>query len=671
MPLPAPKLDDRRFQDIVDQAKSMIPLYCPEWTDHNVSDPGIALIELFAWMTDMLLYRVNQVPDKMYVKFLELIGITLHPPRAAVAPLTFYLSAPQPTDVVIAAGTEVATVRTETSAAITFTTEQALAIHPANIKGAYTRRPGATGSAWITHDLRELLLPGKQIPLFPEEPAPGDAFYLALDKDLGNHVLALVVGCETAGGAGVDPRDPPLEWQVWQGEPARWAPCELEYDGTGGFNYSGEIILHTSTMVEREFHEAGFYAPRAYWLRCRLTEPRPGQGAYRSSPAIERLDAQSRGGTVNGRHAITVTDELLGTSDGSPGQTFTLQHTPVLALDPERDVLAVASPTGDVEHWTAVPDFGESQAHDRHFTVDSMAGTLTLGPSLLQPDGTLFHFGAVPSKGSVLKMSRYQYGGGVIGNVPRGTLRVLKSAVPYVREVTNQLPARGGLDAQTLEDAKLRAPHALRTRTRAVTVDDFVYLAEQVPGVQRAHCLAPGAQPGAPIDPRPGQVYVLVLPRIEEAAGYLSPERLTLSAELRAQIMRYLDERRLLTTTLEVRQPQYIWVSVRATLRVPERSHSALLREVREEAERALYRYLNPYVGGPRGTGWPFGRDLHLPEIYGVLQRVASVEFVEDVQLTVQESDSAMERRQVDMRLTLPPHAVVCSGPHQVAVVTR
>src|SRR6185437_4962027 len=135
MALPTPILDDRRFQDIVDEAKSRIPRYCPEWTDHNVSDPGIALIELFAWMTDMLLYRVNQVPDKMYVKFLELIGVTLQQPRAAVAPLTFYLSAPQPTDVVIAAGTEVATVRTDTSPAITFTTEQALTIRPAGIVG--------------------------------------------------------------------------------------------------------------------------------------------------------------------------------------------------------------------------------------------------------------------------------------------------------------------------------------------------------------------------------------------------------------------------------------------------------------------------------------------------------------------------------------------------------
>src|SRR3954465_10405956 len=108
MPLPTPQLDDRRFQDIVDQAKSLIPQYCPEWTDHNVSDPGVALVELFAWMTDLLLYRVNQVPDKMYTAFLEMIGVRLEPPRAARAPITFYLSAAQPGEVKIPEDTEIA-----------------------------------------------------------------------------------------------------------------------------------------------------------------------------------------------------------------------------------------------------------------------------------------------------------------------------------------------------------------------------------------------------------------------------------------------------------------------------------------------------------------------------------------------------------------------------------
>jgi len=89
--IPSPKLDDRTFQDIVDEAVSMIPRYAPEWTNHNPSDPGITLLELAAWMTDLLLQRLNQVPEKNYVAFLNLLGIKLRAPRAAKALLQFSL----------------------------------------------------------------------------------------------------------------------------------------------------------------------------------------------------------------------------------------------------------------------------------------------------------------------------------------------------------------------------------------------------------------------------------------------------------------------------------------------------------------------------------------------------------------------------------------------------
>ena len=97
MPLPAPNLDDLRFQtDLVDEARRRIIRYCPEWTDYNLSDPGITLIELFAWMTEQLVYRLNRVPEKNYVKFLEMLGVHLQPASSARAELTFYLSVPKP-----------------------------------------------------------------------------------------------------------------------------------------------------------------------------------------------------------------------------------------------------------------------------------------------------------------------------------------------------------------------------------------------------------------------------------------------------------------------------------------------------------------------------------------------------------------------------------------------
>ena len=85
MTLPMPHLDDRRFQGLVDDAKRLIAARCPEWSDHNVSDPGVTLIEAFAFMTDELVYRLNRVPDKLYIAFLDLIGTTLYPPTPATA----------------------------------------------------------------------------------------------------------------------------------------------------------------------------------------------------------------------------------------------------------------------------------------------------------------------------------------------------------------------------------------------------------------------------------------------------------------------------------------------------------------------------------------------------------------------------------------------------------
>ncbi|HYP23481.1 MAG TPA: type VI secretion system baseplate subunit TssF, partial [Actinomycetota bacterium] len=135
MTLPAPSLDDRRFQDLVDEAKRMVQQRCPEWTDHNVSDPGVTLIETFAFMVDQLLYRLNRVPDRLYVKLLDLVGVRRFPPTAATVDVTFRLSAPQPEPVVVPAGTEVATPRTDVQEPVTFTVVEPLTIPPCSLDG--------------------------------------------------------------------------------------------------------------------------------------------------------------------------------------------------------------------------------------------------------------------------------------------------------------------------------------------------------------------------------------------------------------------------------------------------------------------------------------------------------------------------------------------------------
>ena len=124
MRLPDIELDDRRFQDLVSEARMRIARACPEWTEHNVSDPGITLIELFAWMTEMTIYRLNRVPDKLHVALLELLGIRLDGPAAAQTSLRFRLAEVAKSPVLISAATEVGTPRTATEESIIFQVDE-------------------------------------------------------------------------------------------------------------------------------------------------------------------------------------------------------------------------------------------------------------------------------------------------------------------------------------------------------------------------------------------------------------------------------------------------------------------------------------------------------------------------------------------------------------------
>jgi len=240
MALQAPNLDDRKFQDIVSEARSKIPVYCPKWTDYNLSDPGVTLIELFAWMTDMILYRLNRVPEKNYIKFMDLIGLKLEPPQPAKADITFRLAAPQPQVVTIPEGTEVGTVRTETEESIVFTTDEDLTIIIPSHVYALTTPDGAAFTdcmaALKSSDLTA-------VSIFEAVPRENNALYLGYSQSLCAFSLMLTIDC-TIEGIGIDPRDPPLAWEYWDTEQGKWLPMRLESDSTGGLNTRGQVILY-------------------------------------------------------------------------------------------------------------------------------------------------------------------------------------------------------------------------------------------------------------------------------------------------------------------------------------------------------------------------------------------------------------------------------------------
>jgi len=644
MTLPAPNLDDRRFQDLVDEAKRMVQQRCPGWTDHNVSDPGVTLIELFAWMTDQLLYRLNRVPDRNYVKFLELIGVRLFPPTAARAPITFWLSAPQPETVVIPAGTEVATVRTGTQPAIVFSAVADLPLVTTEL-----RRAASTIAQGEVRDHTEALAMRTGFFSFDSVPKPGDALLIGLTEAAPACAVALRFSCRIEG-VGVDPDRPPLAWEAWTGD--EWRSCEVERDETGGLNRDGDVILH----LPADHAVSVIDQSRAGWLRARVVEPEEGVPPYSASPEILALQCSTIGGTVDGLNAELVSGEVVGTSEGLPGARFALRRTPIV---PGEDPLVVEVRDDDEwQEWAERPNVAQSGPDDRHFVLDRVAGEIEFGPAIRLADGSLRHYGAVPAKGASIRVPHYRSGGGAQGNVAKGALSVLKSSIPYVARVENRRAAQGGVDGETLESAKIRGPILLRTRERAVTTEDFEHISrEAAPEIARVRCLA--ADQAAD-----GVVRVLLVPSIEDDEGRIRFEQLLPTEQTLQAVARRLDETRLVGTRVVVEPPVYRGVTIVARLRARPRTDPDRLQQA---ALATLYRYFHPTRGGMNGDGWPFGRPILAGEVYSALQGVRGTELVEDVRVFGADPVTG-ERGKATDRLDVEPHALVFSYDHQIRV---
>ncbi|WP_405778512.1 putative baseplate assembly protein [Streptomyces sp. NBC_00859] len=648
MALPSPHLDDRRFQQFVDDAKRYIQQRAPEWTDHNVSDPGVTLVETVAHMADQIVYRLNRVPEKNHLAFLDLIGITLFPPSAARTDVTFWLSAPLDEAVRLPVGTEVATSRTESEEAVVFATERELTVYSSELAYLVVQRSGET-AADRTSELAE----GKDLLCFSESPRPGDCLMFGLTAAVPHCAVALTLDSRV-DGVGVDPRQPPLVWEAWTED--GWTVCEVDRDGTGGLNRPGEVVLHVPgghTRSRTGRREAG-------WLRCRVTEAAPGQPFYTTSPTVRSAEAFTIGGTTGAVHAETVRDEALGESTGLPGQRLRLAAAPVVGDVPPLN-LQIAERDGWTD-WHVVPHFAASGADDRHLTLDAATGEIAFGPSVREPDGTMRQYGAVPPKGAVIRARSYRTGGGRAGNVARGAVQVLRNSVPYVSEVVNREAARGGVDGETVAEAKARAPITLRAQDRAVTLRDYEELARRAaPETARITCLE-----GDSDEHGAHAVRVLVVPQaVPDPGGWLRFEQLVPGDTLLERITRYLDERRLLGTRLAVGPPYYQGVTVVATLHA---FRGADTDKVRRQAHEALYRHLDPLTGGAHGTGWPFGRPVQSGEVFAVLQRVPGVELVDEVLLHPADPLTG-KRGDATERIDLAPPALVFSFDHRVRVI--
>ena len=660
--LPSINLDDRTFQDLVSEARTRLQQQCPEWTEHNVSDPGITLIELFAWMTELTIYRLNRIPHKLHVELLELLGISLGPPRAAETELRFRLTGPATEAVEIPRGaTEVGTPRTANDESIVFQTTDDFTIQPLRPAAYVLSRDRQIKNIAVVDGVAKPST--SEEAAFSDPPLTGDALHLGFDGPIARLVLGIEVEASEARGAGVDPQDPPLHWEVSKGD-GEWARAEVLSDTTGGFNLgSGSVELQLPAV-------SGFQllgGQRLQWVRCRVDELSASgkvSGAYAHPPEIYSITAAPVGAQVPGAHSALVDTEILGPSDGTPGQRFSLRMSPVLPLE-KGESLEVQYP-GDRAWvaWEQRETLALSSHTDRHFALDLVTGQVEFGPAIHQPDGSWRQYGAVPPKGAMLRFTSYRYGGGRHGNVAADTLTMLKSSLAGIDTVANPTPARGGVDPESLSSARLRAAMEIRSRYRAVTAEDYEFLAgEASTRVARALCVPPHEG---------GPVLLYLVPHIDPADRQLSSEELLPGAALYKEVAEYLDERRTIGTTVELMPVSYRGVSIVVNVQT---TPSADVRRVEEDITHALYTYVNPIIGGSAhgpSAGWPFGRPLNQGELYGVVHAIDGVEFVKILRVYETNFETGeQDSKPVGSRVEIEPDELIASGTHIVKATRR
>lgn len=467
---------------------------------------------------------------------------------------------------------------------------------------------------------------------FVRPTAPETALYLGFDRPFAHRDTLLyiqVAPLEPGASLPQDAASRPPPKLVWEYSTDKgWAVLGAQ-DETRGFARSGLL----------QFIGPEHFAPRPalgrtqYWLRARLVE-----GSFPLMPRLGHVLTN----TVWASHSARMTEEVLGSSDGSANQTFTLSQRPVLA----GQRLEVRESEERWVPWSEVSDFHASGPEDRHYRLNRQTGEVRFG------DG---QYGRVPPRGvRNVRATEYLMGGGAAGNRPEGTVAQLKTTIAYVDAVTNREPSSGGANAESMEQVQERGPRQLRHGGRAVTAEDFEDLARIAsPAVARAKAITPRFNPILLArDPSPGSISDAG--RVEVVIVPFSPHPPpTPSLGLLQDVETYLRERSAPAGLLRVTGPDWIAVSTQVTL-VPTtlEGTDALLARVR----RALTDFLHPLTGGFGGTGWAFGELPRNSDIYRLVGSHPGVASVRLAFVSTPPQDHRSER------------TLVYSGTHTLAL---
>ncbi|MDZ4797553.1 MAG: putative baseplate assembly protein [Bryobacteraceae bacterium] len=685
MPIRPPALDDRNFEDLVQELVARIPAHTPEWTNPRLGDPGRTLIELFAWLTDTLLYRVNLIPERQRLAFLRLLGAQMKPAVAARGLVSVKLNEPDATDALVLRS--LATI----SAPAPFETLTELSVLPvtseAYIKRAPTEKESATFANLVQgldrlFGLNGAATPYVTTPVFPGGLATPEGqdiskprstvdgcLWLALlapKKDLDKMAaVRATLGQSATGGQqlisiGVMPaievpdmfadagQNSRIEhvWEISTGLPDGAGPSMLRLtqvsDSTSGLTRRGveRLALPASEFIGAPSNDV-LDAPDAGFgdKPPRLDDPEKASRLVAWLRLRPTVDLESLALSWAGVNAVeidqrqTITGRVVGQSNGSADQVMQL---PAASVESATFVLQVEDPGRGYEVWTMTDDLATAGRDSKVYTLDSEAGTVQFGDGLR---------GMIPESTRRVRVAVMRAGGGSAGNVPPGTLTDIKAKNLQNADITRNLKViqtfatNGGQDAETLVEAERRIPALFRHRDRAVTADDYKRLAPEAPGVRMGRVeVLPRFQPRQRRSEVPGVVSVMVLPfQAARRAPNPRPDRPFLES-----VHAHLTDRRPLATELYVIGCEYVPLALSAAVTILDGFGQETVLNAVTEALRAYLWPLTP--GGTDGAGWRLGRSVRDRELDVAIARVPGIDTVNEVNLFDRTSDNKWKR---------------------------
>lgn len=657
MPITIPTISDQKYKDILQEARTRIPVHTPEWTNHNESDPGITLLELFAFMTENLLYRANLIPKRNRLKFLSLLGIPLKPASPAEGLVEIKNERGLFQTVTLSNGVEVR------AGEVPFITTMGLDVlpiegrvyvkrrlepQPEDVKTYYRelyasfKGPSATEfelyqstlvqggvepielsgtvdqSLWIALLLRENDKPSGSPQNFEplkqgvRQKIAGKTLNIGMVPSLNDDRLRLLPGQAGSGdvrhlltfempkpGALATDRVP-----TYVAIESRAETDVLLYPGIVQVTLPGESSLTTWTDLDPLEAGVDGFPPAlddtalnnrlVTWIRIK------------PSTAVQASFEWVGINAVPVRQRTHIAGELLQEGTGEPDQVRILSKRPVI---PE-SVTVMVTRSGEPrrqEQWTLIDDL--MNAGPEVPTVDPRVppGVRTVinprvNVCVLNPESGELRFGdgthgARLPFGAIIRVE-YDTTVGREGNVNEGAINT-SPALPPGLKANNPVRTWGGAEAETVAEGEKQITRFLQHRDRMVTAEDFATLVRRTPGVDinRVEVLPafnPDLQPNEPGD-APGAVTLMVVPQYDPVQPDAPvPDRLFLDA-----ICRYIHPRRLVTTDVFLRGPVYkdLWVSIGLDVRAGES-----VATVREAVKRSVALYLSPMASESRSS---------------------------------------------------------------------